>query len=61
MTLPEFDIHAPFDAPIRVREAREKAEREKPLSDKQRDELADLVREAYRKVTQGKKGDDHGT
>ena len=43
---PPFDIHAPMDAPIRAREAREKAEHDKAMAYMRSPEFEALVRKA---------------
>jgi hypothetical protein len=48
----DFDLNAPFDAPIRAREARERAEHERHLKamkdPKVQRKLCEIVKKAYR-------------
>lgn len=44
--IPPFDIHAPMDAPIRAREAREEAEHDKAMAYMRSAEFEALVRKA---------------
>lgn len=59
VTLPPFDMNAPFDAPLRYRERLEQLERErseKAMRDPTvRRKLREIVREAYAKIEAGKK------
>lgn len=54
LIIPPFDMHAPFDAPLRYRERQEELAREKAdaaLRDpKVQRKLRKIVREAYAKV-----------
>lgn len=45
-----FDIHAPFDAPIRERERREREEHERPISEASKRAIRKMAREAWKRL-----------